>query len=150
VARTLSLLPHRAITAGVVGCHPAPNMKTDRSQTFPSGILHIPLVCSAWSHIKLVYQLIIFSNSFHEPGYKSPNLMSGTCHSTSTGVLSAKHSTTNGFPPRWDQGDIQKGIMHSRIPFNSYNINAQVSNNLKTVVKRKPYWGCYALVLAFA
>jgi hypothetical protein len=34
-----------------------------------------------------------------------------------------------------------KGIMHSRVSFNSYNINAQVNNNLKTMVKRKPYRG---------
>jgi hypothetical protein len=67
--------------------------------------------------------------------------MSGTCHSTSIGVLSSKHSTTNGFPPQWDQGDIQKGIMHFRIPFNYYNINAQVNNNLKTIVNQKPYRG---------
>jgi hypothetical protein len=30
--------------------------------------------------------------------------VSGTCHSTSTIVLSAKHSTTNGLPPRYVQG----------------------------------------------
>jgi hypothetical protein len=44
-------------------------------------------------------QILIHFN--HEPvGYKSPNLASGTYHLTSTGVLSAKHSTTNGLPPR--------------------------------------------------
>jgi hypothetical protein len=37
-------------------------------------------------------------HSFHEPGYqKALNLTSGVCHSTSTGVLSTKHSITNGF-----------------------------------------------------
>jgi hypothetical protein len=30
---------------------------------------------------------------------------------------------------------IYKGIMHSRVSFNSYNINAQVNNNLRTVIK---------------
>jgi hypothetical protein len=41
-------------------------------------------------------------------------------------------------------------VMHSRVSFNSYNINAKVNNNLKTVVKRKPYMGWYAPVLDFA
>jgi hypothetical protein len=40
--------------------------------------------------------------------------------------------------------------MHSRVSSNSYNINAQVNNNLKIVVKQKLYRGWYALVLAFA
>jgi hypothetical protein len=44
---------------------------------------------------------IIYSSSqysFHEPGYqKALNLTSGVCHSTSTSVLSTKHSITNGF-----------------------------------------------------
>jgi hypothetical protein len=31
--------------------------------------------------------------------------------------------------------------MHSRVSFNSYNINAQVNNNLKRVVKQKLYRG---------
>jgi hypothetical protein len=30
---------------------------------------------------------------------------------------------------------IYKGIMHSRVSFNSYNINAQVNNNLRTIIK---------------
>jgi hypothetical protein len=29
-------------------------------------------------------------------------------------------------------------VMHSRVSSNYYNINAQVTNNLKTVVKQKP------------
>jgi hypothetical protein len=40
--------------------------------------------------------------------------------------------------------------MLSRVSSNSYNINAQVNNNLKTVVKRKPYIGWFAPVLAVA
>jgi hypothetical protein len=30
---------------------------------------------------------------------------------------------------------IYKGIMYSRVSFNSYNVNAQFNNNLRTVIK---------------
>jgi hypothetical protein len=51
--------------------------------------------------------------------------MSGICHSTSTEVLSAMHSTTNGFPAQKDQGDLKRIVMHSRVSINSYNVSAQ-------------------------
>jgi hypothetical protein len=41
-------------------------------------------------------------------------------------------------------------IMHSRVSSNSYNMNAQVNNNLKIVVNQKPYRGWYAPVSVFA
>jgi hypothetical protein len=75
-------------------------------------------------------------HSIHEPGYKKAlNLMSATCHSTSTKVLSAKHSTTNGYSTMIVSRWYTKGIMLSRVSSNSYNINAQVNNNLRIVVK---------------
>jgi hypothetical protein len=47
-------------------------LTTDLSPTFPSDILHFPLV-SPLGLIKSLYQLIIFSNhSNHEQGYKKP------------------------------------------------------------------------------
>jgi hypothetical protein len=70
-----------------------------------------------------------FQHSFHEPGYKKAlNLASGVCHSTSTGVLSTKHSITNGFSTTIGSICYTKGIMHSTVSFNSYNINAQINN----------------------
>jgi hypothetical protein len=36
------------------------------------------------------------------------------------------------------KGATKRVVMHSRVSSNSYNINAQVINNLKAVVKRKP------------
>jgi hypothetical protein len=33
------------------------------------------------------------------------------------------------------KGAIKRVVMHSRVSSNSYNINAQVTNNLKTVIK---------------
>jgi hypothetical protein len=76
----------------------APNIRSDHSPSFPSSILHFPLIASPGL---ILNHSIIYSSSqhsFHEPGYqKALNLVSGTCHSTSTKVLSTKHSTTNGF-----------------------------------------------------
>jgi hypothetical protein len=34
-----------------------------------------------------------------------------------------------------DRIKVYKGIMHSKVSFNSYNINAQVNNNLRTIIK---------------
>jgi hypothetical protein len=54
--------------------------------------------CHAWSHIKPFYQLFNLSTFQSQTRVeKVLNLTSGTNHSTSTEVLSAKHSTTNGF-----------------------------------------------------
>jgi hypothetical protein len=82
---------------------------------------------------------IIYSSSqhsFHEPGFqKALNLMSGVCHSTSTGVLSTKHSITNGFSTMIGSKWYTKGIMYSRVSFNSYNIKAQINNNRRIVIK---------------
>jgi hypothetical protein len=66
----------------------------------------------------------------------SPSLSQcGTCHSTSTKVLSVKHNTTNGFSTTIGSMWYTKGIIHSRVSFNSYNINGQINNNLRTVIK---------------
>jgi hypothetical protein len=44
------------------------------------------------------YQLFKFSTfHFMNQGIKALNLASGVYHSTSTGILSTKHSITNGF-----------------------------------------------------
>jgi hypothetical protein len=54
--------------------------------------------------------------------------MSGTYHLTSTVVLSTNHSTTNGFPPQYEQDN--------KSPNDSYKV--------------KTLMGRYAPVLAFA
>jgi hypothetical protein len=74
------------------------NSRSDHSLSFPSSILHFPLI--TLSGLILNHSIIYSSSqqSFHEPGYqKTLNLVSGTYHSTSTVVLSTKHSTTNEF-----------------------------------------------------
>jgi hypothetical protein len=68
-------------------------------------------------------------------GIKALNLTSGVCHSTSTGVLSAKHNITNEIFHHDRVKVIYRGIMHSRVSFNSYNINAQENNSLRIVIK---------------
>jgi hypothetical protein len=93
----------------------APNFRSDHSSSFPSSILHFPLI--APSGLQLCHS-INYSSSQHftiEPGYKTLNLMSGVCHSTSTGVLSTKHSTTNGFSTTIGARWYRKDIMHSRV-----------------------------------
>jgi hypothetical protein len=74
------------------------NIRSDHSPSFPSNILHFPLI--ALPDLILNHSIIYSSSqhSFHESRYqKSLNLTSGVCHSTSTRVLSTKHSITNGF-----------------------------------------------------
>jgi hypothetical protein len=58
-------------------------------------------------------------------GIKSHNLTSGICHSTTTVVLSAMHSTTIDYHHDSTKVDIQMVLMHSTVLINSYNINAQ-------------------------
>jgi hypothetical protein len=54
--------------------------------------------CAARSPIMSFYQLFKFSTfHFTNQGIKGLNLVSGVYHSTSTGILSTKHSITNGF-----------------------------------------------------
>jgi hypothetical protein len=64
----------RSLTNTCGGYHfRAPNMKIDLSLTFPSGILHNPLVCPTWSQFKPFYQLFKFpTHSNLELGYKKP------------------------------------------------------------------------------
>jgi hypothetical protein len=74
------------------------NFISDHSSSFPSSILHSSLIAP----LGLILNHSMFysssQHSFHEPGYQNAlNLASGVCHSTSTEILSAKHSTTNGF-----------------------------------------------------
>jgi hypothetical protein len=75
----------------------APNIRSDHSPSFPSNILHFPLIAPPGL---ILNHSIIYSSSqhsFHNQGTKALNLTSGVYHSTSTGVLSNKHSITNGF-----------------------------------------------------
>jgi hypothetical protein len=76
----------------------APNIRSDHSPSFPSSILYIPLIVPPGLILNHSIIYSSFQHSFHEPGYqKALNLVSGVCHSISTGVLSTKHSITNGF-----------------------------------------------------
>jgi hypothetical protein len=90
--------PMRALLDTGGGYHlGAPNFISDHSSSFPSSILHFLLIASLG--LELCHS-INYSSSQHstlEPGIKALNLMSGVCHSTSTEVLSIKHSTTNRF-----------------------------------------------------
>jgi hypothetical protein len=83
--------------------------------------------CPARSPIMSFYQLIKFSTFQSWTRVKKVlSLVSGICHSTSTRVLFTKHSTTNGFSTTIGARRYKKGIMHSKVSFNSYNINAQI------------------------
>jgi hypothetical protein len=76
----------------------APNFRSDHSSFFPSSILHFPLIAPPGLILNHSIIYSSFQHSFEEPGYqKALNLTSGVCHSTSTGVLSTKHSITNRF-----------------------------------------------------
>jgi hypothetical protein len=94
--------PTRALTDTGGGYHlGAPNIRSDHSPSFSSSILHFPLIAPLG--LILNHSIIYLSSqhSFHEQGYqKALNLVSGTCHSTSTEVLSTKHNTINRIPPR--------------------------------------------------
>jgi hypothetical protein len=80
----------------------------------------------ARSHFKPFYQLFNSQPfSFTNQSIKALNLTSGICHSTSTGVLSTKHSTTNEFSIMIGSKWYTKGGMHSRILINYCNVNAQ-------------------------
>jgi hypothetical protein len=73
------------------------NIRSDHSSSFPSSILHFLLI--APPGLQLCHS-INYSSSQHsnlEPGYKSPNLVSGVYHLTSIRILSTKHSITNRF-----------------------------------------------------
>jgi hypothetical protein len=120
--------PTRALIDTGGGYHlEALNIRSDHSPSFPSSILYFPLIVPPGL---ILNHSVIYStsqHSFHEPGYqKAINLVSGICHSTSPGVLSTKHSITNGFSTTIGARQYTNGIMHSRVSFNSYNINAQI------------------------
>jgi hypothetical protein len=62
--------------------HEAPNIISDHSPSFPSSILHFPLI--APPDLQLCHSINYSSSqhSFQEPGYqKGLNLTSGVCHS---------------------------------------------------------------------
>jgi hypothetical protein len=93
--------PTRALTNTGRGYHlKALYIRSDHSPSFPSSILYFPIIIPPGF---ILNHSIIYSSSqhsFHEPVYqRALNLTSETCHSTSTEVLSSKHSTTNGIPP---------------------------------------------------
>jgi hypothetical protein len=59
----------------------APNIRSDHSPSFPSSILHFPLIAPL--DLILNHSIIYSSSqhSFHEPGYQEAlNLTSGICH----------------------------------------------------------------------
>jgi hypothetical protein len=73
-------------------------IRSDHSPSFPSSIFHFPLIAPLGLILNHSNIYSSFQHSFHDPGYqKALNLASGVCHSTSTRVLSTKHSITNGF-----------------------------------------------------
>jgi hypothetical protein len=114
----------------------ASNIRLCHSPSFPSSILHFPLIAPPGLQLCHFINYSSSQHSFHETEYqKALNLTSETCHLTSTEVLSTKHSTTNGFSTTMGSRWYSKGIMHYRVSFNSYNINAQANNNLRTVWK---------------
>jgi hypothetical protein len=81
--------------------HEALNIGSDYSPSFPSSILHFPLIAPPGLQLCHFINYSSSQHSFHDPGYqKALNLASGTCHSTSTKVLSTNHSTTDRIPPR--------------------------------------------------
>jgi hypothetical protein len=105
----------------------APNIRSDNSPSFSSSILHFPQIAPLGLNLNHSISYSNSQHSFHEVGYqKALNLTSGVCHSTSTKVLSTKHSITNRFSTMIGARRYTKGIMHSRVSFNSYNIIAQI------------------------
>jgi hypothetical protein len=116
-------------------------MTADLSLTFPSGILHFPQIAPPGLILNHLSTIHIHKHSNNELWYKKPYLASGNWHSTSTRVLSGKHSTTNEFSTMIGSRWYTKGRMHSRVSFNSYDINAQVNNNFKDSCKAKTLKG---------
>jgi hypothetical protein len=121
-------LNDRSLTDTGGGYHlGAPNFRSNNSSSFPFSILRFPLITLPDLILNHSTNYLSSQHSNLEPGYKKAlNLMSGICHSTSTGVLSTKHSTTNRFSTTIGARWYTKSIMHSRVSFNSYNINAQI------------------------
>jgi hypothetical protein len=104
----------------------APNIRLDHSSSFPSSILHFSLIaCPVFNYV-ILSTIQVLNIPISNQGIKVLNLMSGVCHSTSTGVLYTKNSTTIGFSTTIGARWYTKGIMHSRVSFNSYNINVQI------------------------
>jgi hypothetical protein len=114
----------------------APNFRSYHSFSFPSSIPHFLLIALPSLQLNPSFNYSSSQHAFHEPVYKKVlNLTSGTCHLTSTRVLSAKYSTTNVLSTTIGSRWYTKGIMHFRILFHWYNINAQVNNNLRIIIK---------------
>jgi hypothetical protein len=102
-------LDDRSLTDTGGGYHfGAPNFRSDHSSSFSSSILHFPLI--APPGLQLCH-FINYSSSqlpLTNLSIKALNLTSEVCHSSSTGALSTKHSTTNGFSTTIGQGDIHR------------------------------------------
>jgi hypothetical protein len=104
----------------------ASNIRLGHFPSFPSSILHFPLIVPPGLQLCHFINYSSSQHSFHKTEYqKTLNLISETCHLTSTEVLSTKHSTTNRFSTTIGSIWYTNGVMHSRVSFNSYHIIAQ-------------------------
>jgi hypothetical protein len=77
--------------------HRAPNFRSDHSSSFPSSILHFPLIALPRPNYVILSTIQVLNIPLSNQGTNALNLVSGVCHSTSTRVLSTKHCTTNEF-----------------------------------------------------
>jgi hypothetical protein len=102
------------------------NFRSDHSSSFPSSILHFPLIARSVSNYAILSTIQVLNIPISNQGIKAINVVCGICHSTSNRVLFTKHITTNGFSTTIGARWYKKGIMHSKDSFNSYNINAQI------------------------
>jgi hypothetical protein len=110
---------------------------SDQTTLLPSHLVFsiFPKLPHPVSNYVILPTIQVFNILISNQGIKALNLVSGVSHSTSAKVLSTMHSITNGFSTTIGARWYTKGIMCSRASFNSYNIYAQVNNNLRMVIK---------------
>jgi hypothetical protein len=111
----------------------APNVRLDHSPSFLSSILHFPLIAPPSLILNHSINYSSSQYSIHEPGYKSPkscewNLPFDFYPLSIAQLWISNHDRIKMI--------YKKGIMQSRVSFNSYDIYAQVNNNLRTVIKQ--------------